>query len=233
VLHGGGIAPYRYRTVPVSHRAGVISSRGVSYNRNQEGDALVRKIMRPLLLLLFGCGLALAQPFSAGLKVGLPLTDFLNTVNGVASTSTDRYLLGAEAELHLPLGLGIEFDAIYRHFNYTSPASSAINALTSTGSVGNWEFPLLAKYKFPSKIVRPYVEAGVAWDTLTGVSATATQQKNTVSGAVIGAGLDIKALVVHISPELRFTRWTSQYFTVPNVLNSNQNQAEVLVGITF
>jgi len=175
----------------------------------------------------------MAQPFSAGLKVGLPLTEFLNTVNGVSSTTTNRYLLGAEADLHLPLGLGVEFDAIYRHFDYTNPIGSGVNAVTSTGSAGNWEFPLLAKYRFPSKIIRPYVEAGVAWDTLTGVSTTATQQKNTVAGAVIGAGLDIKALLLHVSPELRYTRWTSQYFTLPNVLNSNQNQAEFLVGITF
>jgi len=34
-------------------------------------------------------------------------------------------------------------------------------------------------------------------------------------------------------PEVRYTRWTSQHFTLPNILNSNQNQAEFLVGITF
>ena len=48
-----------------------------------------------------------------------------------------------------------------------------------------------------------------------------------------GAGLDIKALILHISPEIRYTRWTAQYFNLSGVLDSNQNQAEVLVGITF
>jgi hypothetical protein len=52
-------------------------------------------------------------------------------------------------------------------------------------------------------------------------------------GAVVGAGLDIHALFLHISPEVRYTRWTSQHFTFGNVLNSNQNQAEFLLGITF
>ena len=68
--------------------------------------------------------------------------------------------------MRLPLGLSVEFDALYRHFSYTNVLGSAGNAVTSVGSSGNWEFPLVAKYKFPSKIVRPYVEAGVAWDTL-------------------------------------------------------------------
>jgi len=49
---------------------------------------------------------------------------------------------------------------------------------------------------------------------------------------VMGAGLDIH-LVVHIMPELRYTRWTSQHFNISNVVNSNQNQAEFMVAVTF
>ena len=34
-------------------------------------------------------------------------------------------------------------------------------------TTGNdWEFPLLAKYRFHLKAVRPYVDAGIAWETL-------------------------------------------------------------------
>jgi hypothetical protein len=49
---------------------------------------------------------------------------------------------------------------------------------------------------------------------------------------VIGGGVGIHALFLHISPEVRYTRWTSQHFT-SFLLNSNQNQAEFLLGITF
>jgi len=52
-------------------------------------------------------------------------------------------------------------------------------------------------------------------------------------GAVLGGGLDIHFLFLHIEPEIRYTRWTSQHFTLSNVLNSNQNQAEFLVGLAF
>jgi len=191
--------------------------------------------MRPLAALLLTATAAFCQPFSAGVKVGLPLTDFLNTVNGTTSSTTNRYLVGVTAELHLPLGLGVEGDAIYRHFDYQNIIGSTTSAATTTGSAGNWEFPLLLKYRFPAKIVRPYVDAGIAWDTLTGVSksvANLSPAKNTTTGFVMGVGLDMH-FIIHILPELRYTRWTSQQFNVSNVLNSNQNQAEFMVGITF
>jgi hypothetical protein len=202
------------------------------------------------LLLLIG-GVALAQPFSAGIKAGLPLTDFLSEAQGDSTTTTNRYLLGPEVELRLPLGLSIEFDALYRHFSYTG-LSGPGNVVTTTGSSSNWEFPLVAKYKFPSKIVRPYVEAGVAWDALSGLKNTVSGAlcgsangtcnvllappavtNQTTMGVVIGGGIDIHAIVIHVAPEIRFTRWAQQYFNLSGVLNSSKNQAEFLVGFTF
>jgi hypothetical protein len=213
----------------------VISSRRFSYNRNQGRFLPVTNIMKLPFLLLCASTLAFSQPFSAGVKVGLPLTDFLNTVNSGVSTTTNRYIVGPQVELRLPFGLGVEFDVLYRHFDYTDIVGSGVNAITSLGHSGDWEFPLVAKYKFPSHIVRPYVEAGVTWDTLSGLTNTVgiTAQNSTVMGAVIGGGIDIHAIVIHIAPELRYTRWTSQHFNISGVLNSNQSQAEFLVGITF
>jgi hypothetical protein len=207
--------------------------------------------MKALSILVLMGGAALAQPFSAGLKAGLPLTDFLNEVQGSSTTNTNHYLFGPEVEVRLPFGLGIEFDALYRHFSYTNVIGSAENAVTSIGSSGNWEFPLVVKYRFPSKIVRPYLEAGVAWDTLQGLKNTVTSGICTIGactgpapappaatsqstlGVVLGGGLDIHAFVIHITPELRFTRWAQQYFNLSGVLNSGKNQAEFLVGFTF
>ena len=106
----------------------------------------------------------------------------------------------------------------------------------------------MAKYHFPSKLIQPYVEAGVAWDTLQGLSQTvrsavtgsattsnpAQLNKSTVSGFVLGAGVDVHALVIHITPEIRYTRWGAQHFLDPTgLLSSNQNQAEFLIGFRF
>jgi hypothetical protein len=186
-----------------------------------------------------------AQPFTAGVKVGLPMTDFINTVSGQSNSVTNRYLVGPTAELHLPFGFGVEVDALYRHFNYQNIIGSGANAVTSVNSAGAWEFPVLLKYRFKESLARPFVSGGVAWDHITGLTSTVSQSissgsvanpsgindTNTV-GAVVGFGLDVHFLV-HVMPEIRYTRWTSAHFNINNVLNSNQNQAEFMVGITF
>ena len=83
--------------------------------------------------------------------------------------------------MRLPFGFGVEFDALYRHLNYTSfhigsnPIGSVDFLVNSSTTSGAWEFPLLAKYHFPTKIVRPYVAAGIAWDTLSGLTQTITR----------------------------------------------------------
>ncbi len=213
--------------------------------------------MRSLSVLLLGAACAFAQPFSIGVKGGVPLNDFISAAqsgNIIYTSVPNRYIIGAAVELRLPFGLGIELDALYRHLNYSSNAGSTgvSTVITSTKTSANaWEFPLLAKYRFPTRIARPFVEAGVAWDTLQGLkqdvvrtvggtttssstSSPAELNKTTTTGFVIGAGIDVHALVLHISPELRYTRWGAKHFLDTNsLLQSNQNQAEFLVGITF
>lgn len=212
--------------------------------------------MRPLFLLLLGAVSAFSQPISAGLKAGVPLTDFFNTIQNVSSSVPNRYIIGATAEVRLPLGLAVEADVLYRHLNYQDtllqtglPGSTTTIDRTKANS---WEFPLLLKYRFPAPVARPYIAAGVAWDVLSGLADTVTQtilpttvssttttsspaslSNNTTMGFVLGAGLDVHALFLHVSPELRYTRWANPHFNLNGVINSNQNQAEFLLGITF
>ena len=211
--------------------------------------------MRPLFLLLFGAVSAWAQLFSYGVKAGVPLTQFLDAAKSqqfAFNSTTNRYIVGPTAELHLPLGLGIEFDILYRHFGYDGSGTLA-GIVTSSSATGNaWEFPLLAKYRLPLKVVHPYVDAGVAWDKLSGLTQTITRATaNVITGTtttsspaelnatatrgfVMGAGLSVKVLRLSVSPEVRFTRWGAQHFIDPNgLLHSNLNQGEFLVGITF
>src|SRR5579859_5396712 len=222
--------------------------------------------MRSLLLFTLSAVAALAQPFTLGIKVGTPANQFLDTVgSGTINfhSYTNRYLFGGTGELRLPFGLGVEVDALYRHYNFQTvgtfpPAGGTITAGASTGA---WEFPLLAKYRFPTKVVRPFVDAGIAWDKLAGFKQAVTvvspnpflppanlnqPVNDTTTGAVVGFGLDIKVPFVHVSPEFRFTHWTSQHFvpgtpltttgnpfpgfTANTGFSSNQNQAEVMIG---
>jgi opacity protein-like surface antigen len=193
--------------------------------------------MKPLFLLFFGAVSAWAQLFSYGVKAGVPLTEFLDAAKSqqfAFNSTTDRFIVGPTAELHLPFGLGVEFDILYRRFDYHGSGTLA-GIVTSTSVTANaWEFPLLAKYRFPTKIMHPYVDAGVAWDTLSGLTHTAQLNTTATRGFVMGAGLSVKVLVIHLSPEVRFTRWGAQHFIDPNgLLHSNLNQGEFLLGIAF
>jgi opacity protein-like surface antigen len=207
-----------------------------------------------LLFFLIGAIPAFAQPFTFGIKAGVPLTDFVDTVqspNFGFNSNTKRFIIGPTAELRLPFGLGVEVDALYRRLNYEGN-SSLVNVFTNNRTTGNaWEFPILGKYRFPAKIVRPYVEAGVAFDTLSGLTQTVSRtvanvvsttttdtpaelRNKTTKGFVMGAGIEVRALVIRLSPSIRYTRWGSNHFEdVSGQLRSNRNQAEFLLGITF
>lgn len=195
--------------------------------------------MRHLVFLIAAS--AAAQPFSFGVKAGVPLTPFVNA----PESTTNRFLIGPTIELRLPLGFAIEADALYRHYKF--------QAYPSNTSTGAWEFPLLAKYRFRAPLVRPYLDAGVAWDTLMGLKqstfptfcapdqigcvprpqAGIPVNQGTIPGVVLGGGLDVHALFLHISPEIRYTHWGSQHFAADGAYSSNQTQAEFLLGIAF
>jgi hypothetical protein len=213
----------------------------------------MNKILWVSLLVANTC--MAAGPLSFGIRAGVPLTDFFESVNSgnfLVTSSTNRYIIGPSLELHLPGGFGLEVDALYRRFNYNS-SFNLVDVFTNNRTTGNaWEFPLLAKYRLPTPVIKPFIDAGVAFDTLSGLKQTVVNtiapnrqtttttnnpndlKKSTTTGFVIGFGADIHAVVLHISPEFRYTRWGSSHFTIPIGNNiSNQNQAEFLVGFTF
>ena len=221
--------------------------------------------MKLTLLLMFSSAAVFAQPVSFGLKGGLPLTDFIDTLSGsrVAVTSTtNRYIIGPSLELRLPFGFGAEVDALYRHFSYNSTANliDVVSTLRTTSD--NWEFPILLKKRFAAGPVHPFVDAGVNFNKISGISqslstlsfpnlinntsnSNPSELKNDfTAGFTMGGGLEIRLLLLRIVPEIRYTRWGSQQFNgifpatggasgLIGSLTSNQNQAEFLVGFTF
>jgi|ERR1700728_92097 len=184
-------------------------------------------------------------PVSVGVKGGVAVTDaFENTTSSYIppgftlnssitvhnySPSKD-YLVGPFIELRLPFGLGVEADALYRQLDFATVQSGDTTPFRIYDST--WEFPILAKYRFKLPIARPYVDAGPSFRHTQG-----PLDGDTLShyGFAAGAGVDIKALFLHISPEMRYTRWGSD--SIPGGAigppHSNQNQAEFLVGLSF
>ena len=175
---------------------------------------------------------ASAQPVGFGVKFGAPLNDAFvlqspNPLQYVADTR--RYTAGPFIELRLPLRFAIEVDALYKSYEFrrSGTGSAAVSA-------SSWEFPVLAKYKFFGGPIQPYVEGGVAFARLTDVpNIVELNVKNNV-GAVAGAGLEFHLGFIRISPEVRYSGWSRRFFSSPgDYLQSNRNQATVLVGISF
>jgi outer membrane protein with beta-barrel domain len=178
-------------------------------------------------LFLILSGAVCAQPFGLGIKVGVPFTDAVSLVPDVSPDSfanNNHYLVGPYGEIRLPGGFSVEVDALYRSFNYALRGEP--------GSNGNWEFPVMAKYKVLKKgPVKPYIEGGLVLSHLTGSDLNITHASN--YGVTLGAGLEIHAFVLRISPEIRYDGFFFHDFSSNTFVQSNRNQAMVLVGIGF
>jgi opacity protein-like surface antigen len=214
-------------------------------------------MLKTFALLSVFTAAAVAQPISVGVKVGLPLTDAFDTARNATTayeSDTKRYIIGPQIELRLPAGFGIELDALYTKLNFSSVggvAGSVVNAVTDADA---WEFPLLLKKKFGGAnagvaAARPFVVVGASYRRLSDItqvqefitgnsqttSSPAELRKKDSTGFVIGGGVEIRALFLKISPEVRFTRWGTSNFRegVSNLLETNRNQGQFLVGFHF
>lgn len=218
----------------------------------------IKRMKRLVLALSIPACLA-AQPISFGVKMGVPVSDAFDIVQSrnLFTPDTHRYTIGPTVELHLPFRLGIEVDALYRSFAYRSVFSDPVSGATVNTNVssGAWEFPILAKYRLSGGLIRPYVLGGLSFNRLAGVSQVigcvagdcsklpfsigstdnpADLSHRTNFGVVLGGGLELKIVNLRISPEIRYTRWGFANFeSASGLLKSNQNQAAVLVGVTF
>jgi hypothetical protein len=112
--------------------------------------------------LLFVCAMpALSQGFHAGVKAGVPLTQYFETgasgsLHGGAeySAATRRYTVGASVEWEWTHAFGFEADALYHrmgyvgivHFIDSANGNYRDSAIDVKGN--SWDFPLLVKYRF-------------------------------------------------------------------------------------
>ena len=111
----------------------------------------------------------------------------------------------------------------------------------------SWEFPLLLKKKFggPDVVavsVKPFVDVGASFRRLGDIgniggfiTGNNDEVDKSATGFVVGGGVEIRLLFIRLSPELRFTRWGTDNFRagVANILQTNRNQGQLLVGIHF
>src|ERR1041384_3864971 len=104
----------------------------------------------------------LAQPFSVGIRGGVPFTGGFQqfTEPGIAFVQIDskskNYIVGPMVKLHLPLGLSVEAAALYHPIDQTTNVAGFV----TSENIPVWESPVLAKYHFPFPVIKPLIEAG-------------------------------------------------------------------------
>lgn len=216
-----------------------------------ESDLPYRQMNKTFLtLFVFSAfaGIASAQlPIGAGLKIGTSLNDAYSRASSILtggavtaySADDSKLIIGPMVELRLPFHIAIEADALYRNVNFRRaiigtplPGSTVLTSASIDSSA--WEFPILFKYKFGGiPLLKPYLGAGFTFKRVTGDDVIELTHRGS-TGVVLEGGVEIKLLLLRISPEIRYSGYTTRSFEAPaNLLKTNKNELAFLVGFSF
>ena len=149
---------------------------------------------------------------------------------GLRSYSTRKdYIIGPMVEIGLPWrSLSVEIDALYRPMSLTMAAvlpNGTLNSV-SPATVVTWEFPALAKYRFTSGKLEPFIEAGPSFR----VAGNLNDAAPSVYGGTAGLGVEAQVGKLRISPVVRYTHWAAD---AAFGAQTKRNQVELLVGVSF
>ncbi len=197
-------------------------------------DFVRRWILTAVLLIGIGHP-AVPQKLSFGVKVGAPLTASQTAgpiADGGESVDEPRVTAGPTVELHLPLHLSFEVDALWRRNSYR--AVSGITGLNFAATVTDWQFPFLVKYSFTDAYVHPFIDGGVVYRRVSNSLKFDAPHNPGSSGVAVGGGVTLKTGPARFSPEIRYTRWPTPPFAAGyNFVLSTSNQVDLLIGLTF
>jgi opacity protein-like surface antigen len=199
-----------------------------------------------LILLAFFAQICFAEsPFIIGVRGGVPLGDVIQTVQSGSriSSSTDHYVVGPTLGIRLPAGFSVAGDALFTRLTLSTTSSSSSASISASAS--SWEFPVLLRYTIGREGIAPFVGAGVSvrhlsdfgniGPFLTNSSSNTSVIGSTATGFALDGGLQFHVGFLHISPEIRYTHWGSNNIgsAFQNVIRTNDNEGQILVGLTF
>ena len=172
----------------------------------------------------------LGQHFSVGVVAGIDVTDGVRPQSfnipgfSFSSHAIRAFIAGPTVELKLRKHLSLEADAVYHPLR--SEGVAIVNGMTgrtNRSGIATWELPALAKYRFPSHFVKPFIEAGPSFRLPSaGVSNY---------GVAAGVGFETRLRLLRIAPSVRYTHWAPD--TPPRDSGAIRNQAEFLVGFSL
>src|SRR5437016_3905647 len=163
-----------------------------------------------LLIALLSPFAGVAQTVSLGLKAGIPVTEALETANfdsGPAdifrtqinyTSRAKRYTIGPAVEVSLPLGLALEFDALYKRldYNFSSGVRNPFGTFHQEqhNIVSRWDLPLLLKYRVRTfGSLTPNVSAGLNTNYIVNTTQLSRDFFTPSSGQTVTPGPPVKS----------------------------------------
>lgn len=131
-----------------------------------------------------------AQLFSYGVKGGIRTID---VTTGAVSSESKRYIVGPMLDVRLPFGIGVEVDALYQRFGFTSQFQNSGASDITRERANAWEFPVIAKYRLSTPLLHPYASIGYA--------------PRIISGSDVSSGADLAEIT---STASIFTHYSNQ-----------------------
>ncbi len=175
-------------------------------------------------------GIPLSEPFAdRTFTIRVPFSPPPFSESTRTSSGSRSFVVGPTIEVQLPLRFSAEADALYRPLNFKIEQTTPLpGGPTVSTRIDTWEFPLLAKYRLPLPIVRPYLAAGPSFRAIGGLPA------QHMSGKGVTVSIGAESIVGHfrITPELQYTHWGADgaYKTLYHAV-SRQSQIELLAGL--
>jgi hypothetical protein len=208
-----------------------------------EASDIVPIAMRAALFVFLSCiSSYAASPVIFGARGGTALTD--NTGNAVGSVTSNilghSYTVGPTLGVRLPLGFSVEADALYNRRGLGFGLSNLPNIAGFSTHADWWEFPVMAKFSAGSGPIVPIGGAGVSVQRVSNFGDVPTfllsrSTSPTSVGFVGGGGVQFRVGALHVTPEIRYTRWNGSSWrqAALDTLLGGRNQMQFLVGITF
>lgn len=143
----------------------------------------------------------------------------------------------------------------YSSFNESARPSSGFRFAFSSVSANRWELPILLKYRFSGRFVRPFLAAGPAVSVVSGLHQEVDSGGRDISGHVgvshlsldgapelahsaaiglmMGAETESRLGPVRLEPQFRYAVWPTHHFQDLDRFRSNSNDAVFLLGLIF
>ena len=188
---------------------------------------------------MVGAGMPFAaagQHLSFGVLGGATLTqDFQDREVGIppviAYSTPKRWIAGAMIDIRLHMRLSVELDGMYHELEFTRAGIEPNGTLNSVSPapVVTWEFPILAKYRLPLPIVKPFIEAGPSFRTAGNLNGASPSNH----AFVVGVGIEPRVWKLRIAPQVRYLRWAQDHSVTYFAPSTVRDQAEFLVSLSF